>query len=424
MKTWQGARGIVGAVIAAAVALGLAQPAAACDEPLWVRQLGATDIAEASAVATGEQGSVYVAGSITGALDRDRTGNNDDAWIAKYSAAGALIWNSRIGTAALDSAAGVASDRKGAVYMAGSTQGALGGPFRGGFDAWVAKYSAAGELRWKRQLGTPGLDIAWGTAVDGDSNVYVAGWTSGALGGPFQGGDSDAWVAKYSSAGALLWLRQWGTPDSERAVTVSADDSGNVFVAGSTANPTSADGGDAWIAKYSAAGRLLWNRRLDTAVFDSALGVAAVNDGSGSVYVAGETLGSLAGPHRGDFDAWVAKYGATGALLWKRQLGTAWTDAAHAVAADANGNVYLSGSTAGALGGPSQGFNDAWLAKYGRNGKLRWKRQLGSADDDNALGIATDGEGHVYLGGTTMGSLGGPARGVINAWVAKYSTSR
>ena len=123
MKTWWGVRGLCGAMIA--VSLGLARPAVAWDQPQWVRQLGATNVAEASAIATDEQGSVYLAGSTTGSLGGGNASDNDDAWIAKYSASGALIWKRQLGTAAVDSAAGVASDRKGAVYIAGSTQGAL-----------------------------------------------------------------------------------------------------------------------------------------------------------------------------------------------------------------------------------------------------------------------------------------------------------
>lgn len=196
MTTWQCVRGIVGTMIAAS--FELAQPAAAC-EPQWVRQLGASDVAEASAVAVGDQGSVYVAGSVTGPLDGSGASTNDDAWIAKYSAAGAPLWKRRLGSAALDSAAGVASDRKGAVYMAGSTQGSLGGAFQGGFDAWVAKYSASGELRWKRQLGSSDDDNALGVATDGEGHVYLGGTTMGSLGGPVRG-VIDAWVAKYSTS--------------------------------------------------------------------------------------------------------------------------------------------------------------------------------------------------------------------------------
>jgi hypothetical protein len=53
---------------------------------------------------------------------------------------------------------------------------------------------------------------------------------------------------------------------------------------------------------------------------------------------------------------------------------------------------------------------------------LRWKRQLGTADIDEANGVATDGDGNVYIAGQTLGSLGGPNQGNSDAWVAKYYT--
>jgi hypothetical protein len=77
----------------------------------------------------------------------------------------------------------VASDGDGNVYIAGYTAGP-----EEQTDAWLAKYSAAGALRWKRQLGTSYFDPAWGVASDGDGNVYIAGYTTGSLGGPQQGG--------------------------------------------------------------------------------------------------------------------------------------------------------------------------------------------------------------------------------------------
>lgn len=404
-----------GAVIAAAV--GLAVPAKAWDQPQWVRQLGAASVAETSAVATDDRDAVYIAGS--GSLAN--TGGGDDAWLAKYSSSGAPVWKRRLGTAAVDTAAGVAAAGGGSVYIAGSTQGALGGRFRGGFDAWIARYSADGALEWKRQFGTAELEIAWGVASDGVGNAYLAGWTSGSLGRPFQGGASDAWVAKFSPRGALVWLRQVGTADTEQATAVSTDKAGNVFVAGSTEHRDGTGQGDAWVAKYAANGRLLWQRRLATPVFDIALGAAA---STGGVYVCGNTAGALAARNLGDFDAWIARYSGDGKLLWMRQLGTATTDGAHAVATDADGNAYISGSTSGALASASHGFADAWIARFSPAGELDWKRQLGSPDDDDALGIAADRNGSVYVGGTTAGSLAGPNPGTIDAWVAKFSRRR
>jgi hypothetical protein len=80
-------------------------------------------------------------------------------------------------------------------YVGGYTLGSLAAPNRGNSDAYVAKYSTAGVLRWKRQLGTSRSDGANGVAADGD-NVYIGGSTFGSLGGPNRGND-DAWVAKY-----------------------------------------------------------------------------------------------------------------------------------------------------------------------------------------------------------------------------------
>jgi Beta-propeller repeat len=75
------------------------------------------------------------------------------------------------------------------------------------------------------------------------------------------------------------------------------------------------------------------------------------------VYIAGYTRGSLGEP-----DTWVAKYSATGALRWERQFETAESDGASGVAADGDGSVYIAGSTRGSLGGPNQGDGDAWIS--------------------------------------------------------------
>jgi Beta-propeller repeat len=67
----------------------------------------------------------------------------------------------------------------------------------------------------------------------------------------------------------------------------------------------------------------------------------------------------------------------------------------------------------------------AWVAKYDAAGHMLWKRELGTESSfESASGVATDAAGNVYLTGTTDGSLGGANRGNTDAWVAKYSTRR
>jgi hypothetical protein len=244
--------------------------------------------------------------------------------------------------------------------------------------------------------------VTSGVATDGHGNVYMAGYTDVSLGGPHQGGYYNAWLVKYSAAGALLWKRQLGTSEGEAASGVATDGDGNVYIAGWT-------GGDALVAKYSSAGTLRWVRRLEGA---TANGVAT--DGDGNAYIAGST-----GPYQSQ-DALVAKYSAAGALRWRRQLRTASAVDAHGVATDGDGNVYVAGRMGCCVGVPPGA--DAWLAKYSAMGALRWKRQLKTSDGEAASGVATDGDGNVYMAGATDGSLGGPSEGYNDAWLAKYYT--
>ena len=119
-----------------------------------------------------------------------------------------------------------------------------------------------------------------------------------------------------------------------------------------------------------------WTRELSTTGTACACGVSA--DGLGNVYISGYTTGMLDKTNYGSLDAFVSKYDAQGKLLWTRQLGTTEEDQSSGVSADGLGNVYITGFTAGSLGGPNAGGYDAFVSKYDAQGNLLWTRQLGT----------------------------------------------
>ena len=80
--------------------------------------------------------------------------------------------------------------------MSGSTSGSLGGPNAGDADAWLVRYDSAGHQTWIRQFGTFVGDAAFACASDGSGGVYLSGATEGSLGGP-NAGSYDAWLARY-----------------------------------------------------------------------------------------------------------------------------------------------------------------------------------------------------------------------------------
>ena len=409
------------------VYLGLDAPAMAHEQPLWVRQIGTSLSEYALGVATDPAGNAYVTGTTGGSLGGPNRGSWD-AWLAKVDAAGRVLWKRQLGSASYDVGFGVATDPADNVYVTGLTTGSLGGPNRGDFDAWVAKVNAAGKVLWKRQLGTESDDRAFGVATDAACNVYLAGETYGPLAGSNRGGP-DAWVAKVDATGRVSWKRQLGTELVDSALDVATDFRGNAYLVGETYGSLggpNAGGFDAFVVKFDSAGRMRWKRQLGTEENDVASGVAT--DTFGNIYMAGATLGSLGGPNPtiGVQDAWLAKVDTAGRLLWRRQIGTDASDSAQDVATDAAGNVYVTGWTFGSLGGPNPiiGVQDAWLAKVDAAGKLLWKRQLGTGATEESGGVAADAGGNVFITGSTDGALSGPNHGADDAWVAKYSTRR
>jgi hypothetical protein len=270
------------------------------------------------------------------------------------------------------------------------------------------------------QFGSAGGDSAMAVASDGSGGVYVSGYTTGSLAGANAGAE-DVWLAHYDRTGSQTWIQQFGTSQSDTAEAAAFDGVGGVYVCGRTngslAGPH-AGSEDVWLARYDHGGNRVWVQQIGSNSNESA--VALAPDGSGGVYISGGTSSSLAGPMAGITDAWFARYDSAGNQTWIRQLGSNRSDGAGALASDGSGGVYVGGSTDGALGGAHVGDSYVWLARYDGAGNQFWIRQFGSYGGDYAFHAAPDGTGGVYVSGRAGGPLGGPSAGDDDVWVARY----
>lgn len=371
----------------------------------WTRQFGSTSDDRSYGVSADELGAVYTVGSTTGNLGGPNAGGID-AYASKYDSTGALLWTRQLGTSGDDESRAVSADGLGNVYISGFTTGSLAGANAGANDAFVRKYDSTGAVQWTQQLGTSSHDRSWGVAADGLGSVYISGTTGGSLAGASAGGE-DAFLRKYAADGSIQWSRQLGTSGSDGSYAVSADGLGNVFISGYTTgslNGPNAGGVDAFLTKYDSTGGLLWTRQQGTAGLDYGLGVSA--DAIGNVYITGVTAGSLGGPNAGAEDAFLSKYDAAGNLQWTRQLGTLAPDVSYSVSAAELGYIYIAGTTAGGLAGSFAGGNaDAFIGKYDADGNVEWTYQLGTSEDDEGFGVSADGFGNVYAAGGTIGDF-------------------
>jgi hypothetical protein len=157
-------------------------------------------------------------------------------------------------------------------------------------------------------------------------------------------------------------------------------------------------------------------------------------DGSGNILVIGDFEGTVnlgSGPltSAGNRDILLAKFDANGNHLWSKRFGDSNYQVGYSVAADASGNVVITGrfrETTNFGGGPltTDGDDDIFVAKYDADGNHLWSRRFGDHGAQQGNAIAVDGAGNIALTGHFTGTLdfgGGPMTntGPIDVFVAK-----
>ena len=414
----------------AVLAAGVLVPAPAAvhgDGAGWTRQFGTMEADRAEGVGLDPTGNVLVVGWTMSTLPGQTSAGTVDAFVRKYDAAGHELWTRQFGSWENDLARAVATDGAGAAYVVGQTHGILPGQATaGGYDAFLRKYDPDGNEVWTRQFGGGGGESAWGVTVAPSGALYVVGSTGGALPGQAPAGDFDAFVRKYDLDGNQLWTRQFGSPHLDGARGVALDPAGNLLVVGHTEGDlpgqASSGGLDAYIRQYDPEGNARWTRQFGGIEDD--YGVAVVTDRAGKASMAGTTDTVLEDQTAaGSTDVFLSGYDRDGARGWTRQFGTSVVDDAVGIGVDEAGNAYLVGNTDGAL--PDQtsaGKGDVFLRRYDPTGGASWTLQFGSPHWDVASGIAVDRAGDIYLVGETHGTLHGQASaGERDAFVLKIS---
>lgn len=384
--------------------------AAAGPAATWLTQLGGTSYDSFRAVATDASGNAVVAGQA----------DYRDPWLAKYSAAGKLLWERRLTGSILNAAWGVAIDKLGNIVVAGDTTYSS----TKGVDAWVAKYTSGGSRIWSRQFNSGGRegDKEFRVAVDSANNIYIAG-TSGQ---PTAAQDNDALLVKYSPAGVLQWKKRIGTTDDTVCNGVSVDRNNNIVLVGTTFGPLFGPdpaylNRDAWVAKLDPSGRVLWGRQIHLPRSGSSItyGNAVGTDPSGNVLVVGRINGNgrLPGSSQ-DGRLYLIKFTGSGAQSWVRQFqypGSTGSQEALAVAADASGNILMTGDIGIDVAG-----GDAYVRKYSPSGALQWDSVIAFGGGEQGHGVAADTSGNVYVAGHTYGIRGSVKQGRSDGFLAKF----
>lgn len=412
-----------------------------------------------AAVAVDSLGYTYFTGDTPGTgfptahpIQGGYAGGLDDAFVAKLNPAGtALVYSTFLGGNNADNGTGIAVDAAGNVYVTGNTTSVTFptvAPFQtalaGSDDVFVTKLNAAGNaIAYSTYLGGSGGDFSSGLAVDAAGNAVVAGAagstnfpTVNALQAHNRGSGAtpqNAFVAKFTPAGQVVYSTYLGGTATDDALGVTEDSTGNAYVGGETMStdfPTTAGAFqttnhgslDGFVTKINPTGSaLVYSTYLGGSVDDELFGIAV--DPFGEAYVAGSTqstdfpVANAFQPHtpagfNGDI-GFVSKFNPAGGLVYSTYLGgSSFADFAYAIAADSWGDAYVTGETSStdfpvlspvqpAYGG---GPFDAFVTKFNPSGTPTFSTVLGGGARDTGDAIAVDPTGTIYVEGTTDSS--------------------
>ncbi len=310
----------------------------------------------------------------------------------QYNPQGTLVWEKNTATVnSFDFLTDMTVDQEGNVYATGQSLDPVSS-----YDYVTVKFDNEGVRQWVARYAGPDSveDTPVGIVVDDSGNVYVGGSTGA-------GHQADFLIVKYSPSGEQQWTKMYDGPGNGRDVpaALKLDREGNILITGSSDGQYGGTYQDIATVKYNPSGDLLWVTRYTGPENDSDEGTAVglATDDSGNVFVSGW---ARSGP--GNIDYLTFKYNSLGAEQWMRT----YDDSVHsytiprAMTVDDSGNVYVTGDVV--LSGGQSMFV---TVKYSNEGVLQWLgKYQGGAGFNRPVAIAVGLTGEVYVTGVSEGA--------------------
>lgn len=410
----------------------------------WSKAIGGIGNERANGVEIDAEGNVILVGrfqsptitleNITLTKNVNDTANVADIFIIKLDKNGKALWAFSAGDKGDDHATSCVTDKNGNIYIVGWFESknlklgkiTLVNKTEKGSDMFLAKFSAKGECIWAKNAGGEGGNGDYSSiALDNNNNVIISGIVGTVIdfgnGILFKHEKAGAYVAKYSNDGALIWAKSpVGTGEAQG---LGVDPNGNIFIGGffSTAmsfenislQANSKESGDAYIAKYSPEGNVIWARNFGGEEQEIA---SCESDKNGNAYLGGlffsKTIKTEVSTltNNGFINAFITKYDADGKLLWTKSAGgnngEEPATATREFFVDDKGNIYCTGSNwstfnfAGKQLKNVAGSEDIFLLKYDQNGNELWAVDYGGKGRNAGRGITCDSNGNIFLTGS------------------------
>lgn len=376
----------------------------------WQQNYGGDHWDVANDIKPTSDGGYIVAGQ-TFSDDQDVSGNNGqfDYWIVKLNATGGIQWENHYGGSGGDEAHAIQQTKDGGYIVAGAAKSSdndVSGNY-GGYDYWVVKLDASGNVQWENHYGGSEDDIARAVQQTSDNGFLVVGGSYSSDHDVSDNyGKKDYWVLKLDSSGNIQWENNYGGTDQDQGSTVLETSDGNFLVggyAGSYNKDASDNYGsyDAWVFKIDREGKILWENNYGGSEWDQVNALEEPRDGGFILAGYSESSDQDLSGNFGGADFWVLKVDTAGAILWENNYGGSKDEEANSIVRTKDGGYMVTGFTGSDdhQVDTNYGSEDYWVLKLDDSGNIQWNNNYGGSEREKANSVATSlDEGYIVAG--------------------------
>ena len=264
----------------------------------WTRTVGgANDDVGFAIIQTTDNG--YAIAGFTSSFGQ----GGPDVYIVKLDSVGNLQWTRTIGGANGEFGSSIVQTADGGYIITGGTSTfcSIGCPT--GYDLYVVKLDATGNLQWTKAIGGSNYETSRSIIQTPDGGYVIVGWTNS-----FGQAGWNVYVVKLTNTGQLLWTRTIGGPRDEFGSAVIQTTDGGLAIAGATWS-FGQGGWDVYLVKLDNAGNLLWTRTIGGPMSDYGYSIIQTPDGGFAIVGRTQSFG------QGSWDIYVVKVDANGNLI-------------------------------------------------------------------------------------------------------------
>jgi len=304
-----------------------------------------------------------------------------DVYVVKLDANGNLQWTKTIGGPESEEGNSLIRTSDGGYAIAGYTESFGAGED----DVYVVKLDANGNLQWTKTIGGKKADMGTSLIQTSDGGYAIAGYTES-----FGAGEDDVYVVKLDANGNLQWTKTIGGKKADAGVSLIQTSDGGYAIAGYTKS-FGAGEWDVYVVKLDANGNLQWTKTIGGKKEDAGRSLIQTSDGGYAIAGTTQSFGA------GEWDVYVVKLDANGNLQWTKTIGGPESEIGQSLIQTSDGGFAIAGETYSF----GAGGRDVYVIKLDANGNLQWTKTIGGENDDRGFSLIQTSDGVYVITGVT-----------------------